>query len=211
MILAPVVRGRKGEYRKELRRPCARRASCACASTARCASWPRTSTSTSNRKHTIELVVDRLVIKARHQAAPDRLAWSSPCARPTAWSRLVIVDGDEQPLLANASPASIAASATRSSTPRMFSFNSPHGACPACDGLGARAWSSTRTAWCPIRRRVLVEGAIKPWARALSSSYYSSSSRALAEHYKHRLEHAVARSCPRRLRDTCLVRQRRRP
>ena len=136
---------------------CARPASCACASTARCASSPTTSRSRSTIKHTIEVIVDRLASAPASRSA-RRLARSRVPATATTWSRSNASAslrrrraraGDRSKerrcSSARASPAWTAASRYPELTPRMFSFNSPHGACPACSGLGERRCTSIRS------------------------------------------------------------------
>ncbi|MFN2424773.1 MAG: hypothetical protein ABR572_13475, partial [Cryomorphaceae bacterium] len=135
MVMAPIVRERKGEYRKELAQ-------------LQAAGYVRMRIDgemhelgdpislDKNKKHTLEVVVDRLVIK------PDitsRLAESIETAVQLA-DGLVQVDipaGDS--MLFSARHACIECGLSYPEiTPRMFSFNNPHGACPDCSGLGTR-------------------------------------------------------------------------
>ena len=123
-------------------RSCASRASRASRSTASCAGSRRRSSST-KYKHDIAVVIDRLVMR------PDlrkRLADSIETAVARAEELVDVehVDTGESPPTATASCACTAAPRCPSSEPRMFSFNSPHGACRAAPG-SARRWRSTRS------------------------------------------------------------------
>jgi excinuclease ABC subunit A len=66
--------------------------------------------------------------------------------------------------------------------PRLFSFNSPHGACPACDGLGVESFFDPELV-VPDERRPLADGAIAPWTGA-QSPYYDQTLQSLAKHFK---------------------------
>jgi excinuclease ABC subunit A len=132
-ILAPVVRGRKGEYQKEFE-------------SARKSGYVRvrvdgiiydlseTITLDKNRKHTIEIVIDRLVISRDIQA---RLSDSIETATSLSGGLLTVdvVDGEEMTFSQNYSCPEHGTS-IEELTPRMFSFNNPYGACPKCTGLG---------------------------------------------------------------------------
>ena len=137
-ILAPVVRGRKGEYRKELL-------------AARKAGFIRAridgvlrdlSESISlhkQRKHTIEIIIDRLIVKAETGIA-RRLAESVETTLKMTQGLVGVLTEDQQVRLYSEQLACIQCGVSYSEiTPRVFSFNSPHGACPACDGIGYEA------------------------------------------------------------------------
>ena len=70
--------------------------------------------------------------------------------------------------------------------PRLFSFNNPFGACPACDGLGTKQ-RSTPSSSCPTRTLTLRDGAIAPWAKS-TSPYYAQTLEALGRHYGFKLD-----------------------
>ncbi len=134
-ILAPIVRDRKGEYRKELQE--ARRSGFI---RARIDGKPHDLaeeiTLDKQKKHTIEIVVDRVVLK-NDEATMQRLADSLEIALKQAHG-LVGIDLDgKKDLIYSEKLACVRCGFSYSElTPRLFSFNSPHGACPACDGLG---------------------------------------------------------------------------
>ena len=67
--------------------------------------------------------------------------------------------------------------------PRLFSFNSPHGACPACDGLGVEQQIDADLV-IPDQAKTLRGGAIAPWSRSRTSPYYTQTLEALAKKYK---------------------------
>jgi len=133
-ILSPIVRGRKGEHIKELDK--ARRSGYV---RVRCDGTMYDLSSEDikldkNKKHNIEIVVDRLVIKDGIQS---RLAESLETAMNSA-NGLVIVDiiGDEPMLFSQNYACPEHNISIEELTPRMFSFNSPFGACETCTGLG---------------------------------------------------------------------------
>ncbi|MCP9471697.1 MAG: excinuclease ABC subunit UvrA [Nitrospira sp.] len=134
-ILAPIVRGRKGEYRKEL-------------SEMRKAGYVRARVDGTvvdlgedialdkQKKHTIEIVVDRLVMK-QGDALMRRLADSVETSLKLTGGLVGVLTEDGKPRLYSDKLACIKCGVSYPEvTPRIFSFNSPHGACPACDGIG---------------------------------------------------------------------------
>jgi len=134
-VLAPIVRGRKGEYKKELL-------------DARRAGYVRvridgevfdleeTIRLNKQQKHTIEIVIDRLIMKT-DEALSRRLADSIEIGLKLANGLVGILTEDDQVLLYSEHLACIRCGVSYPEvTPRIFSFNSPHGACPACDGIG---------------------------------------------------------------------------
>jgi excinuclease ABC subunit A len=134
-ILAPIVRGRKGEYRKELLDM--RRAGYVRARIdGRIVDLADEITLDKQKKHTIEVVVDRLVIK-HDQAMARRMADSVESALKLTHGLIGVLDQQDQVTLYSDTLACIRCGISYPEiTPRVFSFNSPHGACPACDGIG---------------------------------------------------------------------------
>jgi len=137
-ILAPIVRGRKGEYRKELLDM--RRAGYVRARIdGRMAELGEEIPLDKQKKHTIEIVVDRLVMKAGGpgDALSKRLADSVEAALKLAEGLVGVLTEDGKSLLYSEKLACIRCGVSYPEiTPRVFSFNSPHGACPTCDGIG---------------------------------------------------------------------------
>ncbi len=199
LILAPVVRGRKGEYRKEL------------------AGWQKkgyqrvkvngTVSEISDApkldkkfKHDIDVVVDRIVVKGDIRA---RLADSFEQALKLA-DGIAIAEFVDKPL-----PPSETEGANKSKNdtheriifsqrfacpvsgftieeiePRLFSFNAPAGACPTCDGLGTELQFEPDLV-VPNGSLSLVDGAVYPWAKTgATSPYYEQTLESLAKHYK---------------------------
>ena len=137
-ILAPIVRGRKGEYRKELLDM--RRAGYVRARIdGRMVELDGEIALDKQKKHTIEVVVDRLVMKAGGpgDALSKRLADSVEAALKLADGLVGVLTEDGKSLLYSEKLACIRCGVSYPEiTPRVFSFNSPHGACPTCDGIG---------------------------------------------------------------------------
>lgn len=145
-ILAPIVRGRKGEYRKELL--AARKAGFV---RVRIDDVIRNLGESINlhkqRKHTIEIVIDRLIVKSDTGAA-RRLADSVETALKMAQGLIGVMTEDEQVRIYSEHLACLECGVSYSEVaPRVFSFNSPHGACPGCDGIGYEP------SGCPERER----------------------------------------------------------
>ena len=160
-IFAPVVRGRKGEFKRELAalrargiHPCADRRRTGRARSA-------TIELDRRRNHTIDVLVDRLVIK---DGIERRLTDSLELALKLA-DEIVIVntmdDGDR--LFSRRMACPNCGISIPEKTPRAFSFNSPHGACPDCQGLGA-VYDFDPARVVPDDTRSLREGAVAPWA-----------------------------------------------
>ncbi|WP_076069926.1 excinuclease ABC subunit UvrA [Sphingomonas montana] len=211
LLLAPVVRGRKGEYRKEM------------------AEWQQAGFTRvridgtmheiedapaldKKYKHDIEVVVDRMVV------GPDiatRLAQSFETALKLT-DGLVYVDLVDAPAPADAIPADEALAKKKSVAgknipdnrivfsekfacpvsgftiaeiePRLFSFNAPQGACPACDGLGEKLYFDPQLV-VPNEHLSLKKGAVVPWAKSNPPSpYYMQVLASLAKAYDFSLD-----------------------
>ncbi|NGZ02186.1 MAG: excinuclease ABC subunit A [Nitrospira sp. WS238] len=134
-ILAPIVRGRKGEYRKELLEM--RKAGYVRARVDdKILDLGEDITLDKQKKHTIEIIVDRLVMKPG-EALMRRLADSVETSVKLTGGLVSVLTEDGQTKLYSDRLACIKCGVSYPEvTPRVFSFNSPHGACPACDGIG---------------------------------------------------------------------------
>jgi excinuclease ABC subunit A len=134
-ILAPIVRGRKGEYRKELLE--IRKAGYVRARVdGKIVDLGDDITLDKQKKHTIEIIVDRLVMKSG-DAIMRRLADSVETSVKLTGGLVGVLTEDGQTRLYSDRLACIRCGVSYPEvTPRVFSFNSPHGACPACDGIG---------------------------------------------------------------------------
>ncbi|OAI47031.1 ABC-ATPase UvrA [Nitrospira sp. SCGC AG-212-E16] len=134
-LLAPIVRGRKGEYRKELLDM--RRAGYVRARVdGQLVDLGEDIALDKQKKHTIEIVVDRLVMKS-DEAMARRLADSVETSLKLAGGLVgVLADNGKLSLYSEKLACIRCGVSYPEITPRVFSFNSPHGACPACDGIG---------------------------------------------------------------------------
>ncbi|MEC9178229.1 MAG: excinuclease ABC subunit UvrA [Pseudomonadota bacterium] len=184
-LLAPIVRGRKGEYRKdfaELQKRGFQRVKV----DGNYYEISDVPTLDKKFKHDIDVVVDRIVVK------PDlgnRLADSMEIA-------LQLTDGiavaemadskEEEPekiVFSSRFACPVSGFTIDEIEPRLFSFNNPFGACPDCDGLGTQFFIDPE-AIVPDQTLSLREGAIVPWAKSgTSSPYYTQTLESLAEHY----------------------------
>ena len=179
-ILAPVVRGRKGEYRKEFegfRKQGFVRV--------RVDGVPRDLSEeislAKQVKHDIDLVVDRLAVRA---AARGRIAESIETALRMGSGRVVIDvgPGREEWLLSESSACVECGVSLPEIAPRLFSFNSPHGACSHCSGLGTREELDPERL-VPDPARSLAGGAIDPWGGRRMPRYYADLLASLAAHF----------------------------
>jgi excinuclease ABC subunit A len=134
-ILAPIVRGRKGEYRKELLDM--RRAGYVRARVdGKVVDLGEDIVLDKQKKHQIEIIVDRLVMKPG-EALMRRLADSVETTLKLTGGLVGVLTEDDKTKLYSDKLACIRCGVSYPEiTPRVFSFNSPHGACPACDGIG---------------------------------------------------------------------------
>ena len=179
-ILAPIVRGRKGEYKKELKELQAK-------------GFQRvkidgtlyeiddTPALDKKLKHDIEIVVDRLVLR---DDLGNRLADSVETALRLADGLLVVENADtsKQDVYSEKFACPVSGFTIPEIAPRLFSFNSPHGACPSCDGLGESLYFDEDLV-VPDPSLSLEDGAIEPWSKSFAPFYMQTLS-AVARHYK---------------------------
>jgi excinuclease ABC subunit A len=160
-ILAPIVRGRKGEFKKEIAGLRGRGFTKARIDGA-FKSLEDDPKLDRRRNHTIEVVVDRVIIRG---GVERRLAESVDIALNLADDIVVINSYDGGDRLFSRRLACVDCGLSMPEmTPRAFSFNSPHGACTACQGLGAMVdFDPQRIV--PDESKSLSEGAILPWAK----------------------------------------------
>jgi len=135
MILAPVVRGRKGEYKKELEK-FARQGFLRARIDGELRPLDEPVKLDKRRNHTIEVVVDRLLVKP---GVEQRLEASIETATKLAGGlvTVAVVNGEER-LYSQKLACPDCGASVPELEPRSFSFNSPYGACPACNGLGSK-------------------------------------------------------------------------
>jgi len=180
LLLAPIARGRKGEYRKELgdlRKRGFQRAKI----DGKLYDLDEAPALDKKLKHDIEVVVDRIVVSAE---LGNRLADSIETALDLSDGLLVAENPDsgERHLYSAKFACPVSGFTIDEIEPRLFSFNNPFGACPACDGLGSKLYFDADMI-VPDSRKSLRDGAIAPWANS-SSQYYAQTLESLAKHYK---------------------------
>jgi excinuclease ABC subunit A len=183
LLLAPIVRGRKGEYRKELA-DLQKRGFQRAKIDGTLYELDEAPALDKKLKHDIEVVVDRVVVSPE---LGNRLADSIETALELSDGLLVAepADGGERTLYSAKFACPVSGFTIDEIEPRLFSFNNPYGACPACDGLGAKLYFDPALI-VPDDRKSLRDGAIAPWANS-SSQYYIQTLESLAAHYKFKL------------------------
>lgn len=185
-VLAPVVRGKKGEHARILDQ-------------IRKKGYVRVRVNgevrdlneevilEKNKKHSIEVVVDRISLKPQSAA---RLADSLETALKLGEGTVLVEIMDQEELLFSENFACPDCGiAIEEISPRLFSFNSPYGACPGCTGLGANL-EADLDLLIPDRSKSLNEGAIVPWSRS-NSNYYPALLKGLAEEFGFSLDTPV--------------------
>ena len=160
-VLAPVVRGRKGEFKKEFAALRARGFT-KVRIDGESRSLDEDIKLDRRRNHTIDVVVDRLILKA---GIERRLTESVEVALNLAEDIVVINthEGGDR-LFSRRLACTYCGVSMPEMTPRAFSFNSPHGACPDCQGLGA-VYDFDPARLVPDESLSLADGAIAPWAK----------------------------------------------
>lgn len=198
-LLAPIVRGRKGEYRKELA-DLLKRGFQRVKIDGTLYEIEDAPALNKKVKHDIEVVIDRLVVK------PDlgtRLADSFETALTAADGLAIAENADdgERTIFSSKFACPVSGFTIEEIEPRLFSFNNPFGACPSCDGLGTEMYFDPDLV-APDTRLGLAEGAIAPWARS-TSQYYAQTLDSLAHHYKVST-HEPFRNLPKKVQDAIL-------
>jgi excinuclease ABC subunit A len=209
-LLAPIARGRKGEYRKEIA-DLMKKGFQRLKIDGQFYEIADAPALDKKIKHDIEVVVDRIVVRPDMAA---RLAESfetalelgdglavvefadAPAAHGEIANSEIASSADHSPLATRHSSESILFSSKFACPvsgftiaeiePRLFSFNNPHGACPVCGGLGSHLTVDPSLV-VPDAKQSLKRGAIAPWAKS-SSPYYLQTLEALGRHYKFRLD-----------------------
>ncbi len=180
LLLAPVVRGRKGEYRKELA-DLVKRGFQRVKVDGKLFAIADAPALDKKRKHEIAVVVDRVVVKAGLQT---RLADSLETALGLSDGLVVAenAEGGDEIVFSAKFACPVSGFTIDEIEPRLFSFNNPYGACPACDGLGTRMFFDPELV-VPDSNLSLRDGAIAPWADS-SSNYYAQTLDSICRHFK---------------------------
>ena len=178
-LIAPVVRGRKGEFRRELKdyqKKGFQRAKID-GEVYEIEDAPELD---KNKKHDIEIVVDRVVVRP---GLETRLADSIETALELADGLAIAENADnaERTIFSARFACPVSGFTIDEIEPRLFSFNNPFGACPSCDGLGTTMYFDPSMV-VPDDSKSLARGAIAPWANN-SSPYYKQTLASLSAHY----------------------------
>jgi len=177
-VLAPVVRGKKGEFQKEFKK-LQREGYVRVRVDGEIRELEEDILLDKNRRHDIDVVVDRLVIREGiRQRLRDSLETASALADGLV--RIDISDGGEI-LFSEKYACPVCGVSLPELAPRLFSFNTPYGACPECSGLGTRMYFDEDLV-VPDPDLSIREGAIAPWAGRNSMQYHQMLD-ALAERY----------------------------
>ena len=191
-LLAPIVRGRKGEYRKELAEFMQKGFSRVRIDGA-FYDLDDTPALDKKKKHDIEIVVDRIVVKHDSEELATRLADSFETALALA-DGLVFADDAktaERTVFSARFACPVSGFTIDEVEPRLFSFNNPFGACPSCDGLGTASHFDAQLV-VPDKNATLRGGALAPWANS-SSKYYLQTLESLARHFQFSLDEPFAK------------------
>ena len=178
-LLAPIARGKKGEFRKELA-DLRKRGFQRVKIDGELLEIEDAPALDKKRKHDIEVVVDRLVVRDGIQT---RLADSIETALGLSDGLLFAdeADGGERHTFSAKFACPVSGFTIDEIEPRLFSFNNPFGACPSCDGLGTKMYFDPELV-IPNPTLSLKKGAVGPWA-ASSSKYYVQTLESLARHF----------------------------
>ncbi|MDG2205887.1 MAG: excinuclease ABC subunit UvrA [Alphaproteobacteria bacterium] len=195
-LLAPIARGKKGEFKKEIQ-DLAKRGFQRLRIDGEMFDIEEAPALDKKYKHDIEVVVDRIVVR---EGIKTRLADSFETALTLADGLAYVDDADAPPPPKPTKKGGIKDHVPEGRTvfsakfacpvsgftidevePRLFSFNNPFGACPACDGLGTEMYFDPDLV-VPDEALSLNQGALSPWANS-SSKYYGQTLEGLANHY----------------------------
>ena len=181
-LLAPIIRGRKGEYKKEISE-LARKGFQRIQINNKIYNIEETPTLDKNKKHDIEVVVDRLVINKELSENAQRIADSVETCLNLADGICYVGFADNNNKLVFSSNFSCPVSGFTIDEiePRLFSFNNPYGACKKCDGLGFQN-SFDEKLIVPNMSLSLRGGAIAPWSSS-TSKYYMQTLSSIARYY----------------------------
>ncbi|MEC0241476.1 excinuclease ABC subunit UvrA [Paenibacillus dokdonensis] len=177
-LLAPLISGRKGEH-KTLFADVAKQGFVRVRVDGELRDLSETIELEKNKKHTIEVVVDRIVIK---EGVESRLADSIETALKLSGGQLLVdIMGQEELRFSSNFACPICGFSMEELSPRMFSFNSPFGACPECDGLGVKMIVDPDLL-IPDTDKSIEEGAFLAWTGS-TSNYYPQFLSSVCEHY----------------------------
>ncbi len=182
-LLAPIIRDRKGEYKKEfldLRKQGFQRVK------VNGAFYELEEPPTLDKKfrHNIDVVVDRIVVREGLETRlADSFRTALNLADGIAVVELAVDEGQDAPrtTFSEKFACPVSGFTIAEIEPRLFSFNAPYGACPVCDGLGMELFFDERLV-VPDQNLTLLGGAIAPWAKS-KSPYFTQTIDAISKHY----------------------------
>jgi excinuclease ABC subunit A len=181
-LLAPLVRGRKGEYTK-LFEEIGKEGFARVRVDGVMKELREKIVLDKKRKHTIEVVVDRLVIKPEVR---KRLTDSIETTLRLSTGIVTVIANDKELTYSEAFACVYCGISFEELAPRLFSFNSPYGACPSCTGLGEKVeidpWKVI-----PDRSKSIAQGAILPWAKSMGATYYQQQLERVLRKYRVKL------------------------
>ena len=191
-IYSPIVRGRKGEYKKEIL-SLKKRGFAKIKIDEKLYDIEKTPELNKKINHNLDVLIDKFLNKKEEQ---KRMAESLESALSLS-DGLVYVEHvnenmpkehqkDEKIIFSSKFACPESGFTIEEIEPRLFSFNSPYGACSECEGLGVDLYIDPKLV-VPDERLSLIDGAIKPWANS-SSLYYAQTLAAIASHYKFSLD-----------------------
>jgi excinuclease ABC subunit A len=205
LLLAPIIRGRKGEYRKELidlqKRGFTRvKIDGTMMEIDEAPNLNKGKGLDKKLKHDIEVVVDRIVLR---KDIGTRLADSIETALALADGIMIAenADGGERTIFSAKFACPVSGFTISEIEPRLFSFNNPFGACPSCDGLGTKDYFDPELVVAD-ERLSLKDGVIAPWASS-TSQYYVQTLESIAKHFKISMR-TPWRDLSQKVRDTIL-------
>ena len=184
MLLAPVIKDRKGEYRKELAE-LARKGFTRAKVDGTLYEIADVPNLNRKLKHTVEAVVDRVVVKP---GLESRLADSFEQALGLSDGIVYaeeVIKGEEAPkrtVFSSKFACPVSGFTLEEIEPRLFSFNAPQGACPVCDGIGVENFFDPHLV-VPDETLTLAAGAVAPW-NGSQSPYYIQTLQSLARHFR---------------------------
>jgi excinuclease ABC subunit A len=204
-LIAPMIRGRKGEYKKELA-DLQKRGFQRVKVDGTFYEIDAVPTLDKKKKHDIEVVVDRFAVKKDlGNRLPDSIETALKLADGIAIAEFADKkreDGTaEQIIFSSKFACPVSGFTIPEIEPRLFSFNNPFGACPKCDGLGTQLYFDPELI-VPDDSLTLKSGAIAPWSKS-TSPFYGQTLDALAKHYKFSLT-VPWKTLPDKARDVIL-------
>lgn len=178
-LLAPVIKGKKGEHQKLLE-DIKKNGYVRARVDGETLDLNEEIKLEKNKKHTIEVIVDRIVVK---EGIVKRLTDSlETVLKLSGGTALIDIVGKEEKLFSQNYACTECGISMEDPAPRMFSFNSPFGKCPVCDGLGELRRIDPDLV-IPDRSKSIAEGAIEPWRNFDEDTWYYNILEAASKHY----------------------------